>query len=79
MQHDARESQGGSCAGRYLRRRRGNTGEDAADPRKGGAVEQDNEQHPGYGLKFLDLEPASKRKVLDLVRTNNILSFIPKG
>lgn len=40
---------------------------------------QDNEQHPGYGLKFLDLEPTSKRKVLDLVRTNNILSFIPKG
>jgi DNA-binding NarL/FixJ family response regulator len=40
---------------------------------------QENEQHPGYGLKFLELEPTAKRKVLDLVRTNNILSFIPKG
>lgn len=33
----------------------------------------------GYGLKFLEIPPASKREVLDLVRTNNILSFIPKG
>lgn len=33
----------------------------------------------GYGLKFLDIPAASKREVLNLVRTNNILSFIPKG
>jgi methionyl-tRNA formyltransferase len=32
-----------------------------------------------HGLKFLEIPPASKREVLDLVRTNNILSFIPKG
>ncbi|MGE3262155.1 MAG: response regulator [Bacteriovoracia bacterium] len=34
---------------------------------------------PGYGLKFVELSALSKRKVLDLVRTNNILSFIPKN
>lgn len=39
----------------------------------------DGEPTPGYGLKFIDLAPASKRLVLDLVRTNNILSFIPKN
>lgn len=33
----------------------------------------------GYGLKFLEIPAASKREVLELVRTNNILSFIPKG
>ena len=33
----------------------------------------------GYGLKFLEIASTSKREVLDLVRTNNILSFIPKG
>jgi len=33
----------------------------------------------GYGLKFLEIPSASKREVLELVRTNNILSFIPKG
>ncbi len=37
------------------------------------------ENHGGYGLKFLEIPAASKREVLDLVRTNNILSFIPKG
>ncbi|MGZ3706985.1 MAG: PilZ domain-containing protein, partial [Bdellovibrionota bacterium] len=37
------------------------------------------DQHAGYGLKFLEIQPTSKREVLDLVRTNNILSFIPKG
>lgn len=39
----------------------------------------DNDQKPGYGLKFVDLNTVGKRDVLDLVRTNNILSFIPKG
>lgn len=39
----------------------------------------DAQSHGGYGLKFLEIPPASKREVLDLVRTNNILSFIPKG
>lgn len=39
----------------------------------------EGDSFPGYGLKFLELEPACKRQVLDLVRTNNILSFIPKG
>jgi DNA-binding NarL/FixJ family response regulator len=34
---------------------------------------------PGYGLKFLELSAPAKRQVLDLVRTNNILSFIPKS
>ncbi len=34
---------------------------------------------PGYGLKFVELSAQTKRSVLDLVRTNNILSFIPKG
>jgi len=33
----------------------------------------------GCGLKFVDIPAASKRDVLDIVRTNNILSFIPKG
>jgi FixJ family two-component response regulator len=37
------------------------------------------EHHGGYGLKFLEIPANSKREVLDLVRTNNILSFIPKG
>ncbi len=40
---------------------------------------QGEHQDGGYGLKFLEIPPASKREVLDLVRTNNILSFIPKG
>jgi FixJ family two-component response regulator len=39
----------------------------------------DSEQQPGYGLKFVDLDITSKRDVLELVRTNNILSFIPKS
>ncbi len=39
----------------------------------------ENDQNPGYGLKFVELEPAAKRQLWDLVRTNNILSFIPKG
>jgi DNA-binding NarL/FixJ family response regulator len=33
---------------------------------------------PGYGLKFVEIEPHARRMVLDLVRTNNILSFIPR-
>jgi DNA-binding NarL/FixJ family response regulator len=33
---------------------------------------------PGFGLKFVELEPHARRMVLDLVRTNNILSFIPR-
>lgn len=37
------------------------------------------DQRGGCGLRFLEIPPASKREVLDLVRTNNILSFIPKG
>jgi DNA-binding NarL/FixJ family response regulator len=37
------------------------------------------EQKPGYGLKFMSLEDSSRSEVLELVRTNNILSFIPKG
>lgn len=37
------------------------------------------DQHSGYGLKFLEIPTASKREVLDIVRTHNILSFIPKG
>lgn len=40
---------------------------------------QEGDPFPGYGLKFVELEASCKRKVLDLVRTNNILSFIPKG
>jgi DNA-binding response OmpR family regulator/DNA-binding CsgD family transcriptional regulator len=39
----------------------------------------EGEATPGYGLKFLELNPQSKRKVLDLVRMNNILSFIPRS
>ncbi len=39
----------------------------------------DSEQQPGYGLKFVYLDITSKRDVLELVRTNNILSFIPKS
>lgn len=39
----------------------------------------DASQTPGYGLKFLELDKSSKRLFMDLVRTNNILSFIPKG
>lgn len=39
----------------------------------------EGESRPGYGLKFIDLPPHAMREVLDLVRTNNILSFIPKG
>lgn len=38
----------------------------------------DNESKPGYGLKFVELEPKAKRLVQELVRTNNILSFIPR-
>jgi hypothetical protein len=34
---------------------------------------------PGYGLKFLDLATSAKRDLMEFVRTNNILSFIPKG
>lgn len=34
---------------------------------------------PGYGLKFVEIPGTAKRQLLDLVRTNNILSFIPKG
>lgn len=37
------------------------------------------ERAGGYGLKFLEIPTSSKREVLELVRTNNILSFIPKG
>lgn len=33
----------------------------------------------GYGLKFVEIPAPAKRQLLDLVRTNNILSFIPKG
>jgi FixJ family two-component response regulator len=40
---------------------------------------QEQDTQPGYGLKFLEIPPSSKREVLELVRTNNILSFIPKG
>lgn len=39
----------------------------------------DADAAPGYGLKFVELSAPSKRKVLDIVRTNNILSFIPKS
>lgn len=39
----------------------------------------EGESSPGYGLKFLDLAAPSKRRVMDFVRTNNILSFIPKS
>jgi FixJ family two-component response regulator len=37
------------------------------------------DKNGGYGLKFLEIAPNAKREVLDLVRTKNILSFIPKG
>jgi FixJ family two-component response regulator len=40
---------------------------------------RDGAETPGYGLKFVDLPAPSKRQVLEMVRTNNILSFIPKG
>jgi hypothetical protein len=40
---------------------------------------ESGDQSQGYGLKFIDIAATSKREVLDLVRTNNILSFIPKG
>lgn len=39
----------------------------------------ESDQKCGYGLKFVEMEPIAKRQVLDMVRTNNILSFIPKG
>ncbi len=32
-----------------------------------------------YGLKFLEIPASSKQDVLEIVRNNNILSFIPKG
>jgi DNA-binding NarL/FixJ family response regulator len=38
-----------------------------------------NEKSAGYGLKFLEMAAPAKREVLELVRTNNILSFIPSG
>jgi FixJ family two-component response regulator len=41
--------------------------------------EDQTKQLGAYGLRFLEIPPASKREILDLVRTHNILSFIPKG
>jgi DNA-binding response OmpR family regulator len=38
-----------------------------------------NAQKGGYGLKFLEMPPVTKKEVLDFVRTHNILSFIPRG
>lgn len=39
----------------------------------------DKEKGSGYGLKFVELAAPARRQVLDHVRTNNILSFIPRG
>ncbi|MCO5142187.1 MAG: response regulator [Oligoflexia bacterium] len=33
----------------------------------------------GYGLKFLDLDLETKNQVFEIVKSHNILSFIPKG